>query len=48
LPRAILKFKQGFGRLIRTKADAGRVIVCDERILTKAYGKKFLESTVPE
>jgi ATP-dependent DNA helicase DinG len=48
LPRAILKFKQGFGRLIRTKTDAGRVIVCDERILTKAYGKKFLENTVPK
>jgi ATP-dependent DNA helicase DinG len=48
LPRAVLKFKQGFGRLIRTKTDAGRVIVCDERILTKAYGKKFLENTVRE
>jgi ATP-dependent DNA helicase DinG len=45
LPRAVLKFKQGFGRLIRTKTDVGRVIVCDERILTKAYGKKFLENT---
>jgi ATP-dependent DNA helicase DinG len=48
LPRAVLKFKQGFGRLIRTKTDVGRVIVCDERILTKAYGKKFLENAVPK
>lgn len=47
LPRAVLKFKQGFGRLIRTKTDTGRVIVCDERIHTKAYGKKFLENAVP-
>jgi len=42
LPRAILKFKQGFGRLIRSKDDTGRVIVCDERILTKNYGRQFL------
>jgi len=47
LPRAVLKFKQGFGRLIRTKVDTGRIIVCDERILTKAYGKRFLENIVP-
>lgn len=44
LPRAILKFKQGFGRLIRSHEDKGRVIVCDERIVTKDYGRKFLES----
>jgi ATP-dependent DNA helicase DinG len=44
LPRAVLKFKQGFGRLIRSKDDTGRVIVCDERIETKAYGRVFLES----
>ena len=44
LPKAILKFKQGFGRLIRSKNDIGRVIICDERIETKAYGKKFLKS----
>jgi len=47
LPRAVLKFKQGLGRLIRTKTDTGRVIVCDERILTKTYGKKFLENGFP-
>jgi ATP-dependent DNA helicase DinG len=44
LPRAVLKFRQGFGRLIRSKTDTGRIIVCDERILTKAYGKSFLEN----
>jgi ATP-dependent DNA helicase DinG len=44
LPRAILKFKQGFGRLIRSKDDTGRVIICDERIETKGYGCRFMES----
>ncbi|MFZ5998179.1 MAG: ATP-dependent DNA helicase, partial [Nitrospirota bacterium] len=44
LPRAVLKFKQGFGRLIRSKRDSGRVVICDERIATKAYGRKFMES----
>jgi ATP-dependent DNA helicase DinG len=44
LPRAVLKFRQGFGRLIRSKDDRGRVIICDERIVTKDYGRKFMES----
>jgi ATP-dependent DNA helicase DinG len=44
LPRAILKFRQGFGRLIRSKKDTGRVIICDERVETKKYGHKFIES----
>jgi ATP-dependent DNA helicase DinG len=43
LPRAVLKFKQGFGRLIRSKNDRGRVIICDDRIETKEYGHRFLE-----
>ena len=43
LPKAILKFKQGFGRLIRSKYDSGRVIICDERIETKGYGRRFME-----
>lgn len=47
LPRAILKFKQGFGRLIRSKSDAGRVVVLDPRIVTARYGKMFLEA-LPE
>ncbi len=41
LPRAVLKFKQGFGRLIRSKTDTGRILICDERIETKAYGRAF-------
>ena len=44
LPRAVLKFKQGFGRLIRSKTDTGRVVICDERIRTMRYGRSFLES----
>ncbi len=42
LPEAVLMFKQGFGRLIRTKTDTGRVVVLDPRIVTKGYGRKFL------
>ncbi|MGQ0604164.1 MAG: helicase C-terminal domain-containing protein [Anaerolineales bacterium] len=44
VPEAVLKFRQGFGRLIRTKSDRGVVVVLDRRILTKAYGKVFLDS----
>jgi len=42
LPSAIIKFRQGFGRLIRTKTDSGTVVVLDSRILSRSYGKKFL------
>jgi ATP-dependent DNA helicase DinG len=42
LPSAIIKFKQGFGRLIRNKTDTGIVVILDSRIATKSYGKKFL------
>ena len=42
LPSAIIKFKQGFGRLIRSRTDTGIVVVLDSRIVTKAYGAKFL------
>ena len=42
LPSAIIKFKQGFGRLIRSKSDSGIVVVLDSRIVSKPYGKKFL------
>jgi ATP-dependent DNA helicase DinG len=44
LPEAIIKFKQGFGRLIRSKTDTGIVVVLDPRIKTKAYGRLFLGS----
>ena len=47
LPEAIIKFKQGFGRLIRSKTDTGMVVVLDPRIKTKAYGRLFLGS-LPE
>jgi len=44
LPMAILKFKQGVGRLIRTKNDVGQVVVLDERVHTKSYGRDFLRA----
>ncbi|MEM1213690.1 MAG: helicase C-terminal domain-containing protein [Planctomycetota bacterium] len=47
LPEAVLKFKQGFGRLIRTATDTGRVVVLDPRIVSKSYGKKFI-AALPE
>ena len=47
LPEAIVKFRQGFGRLIRTQEDKGIVVVLDPRIKTKFYGRMFLNS-LPE
>jgi ATP-dependent DNA helicase DinG len=47
LPEAVLKLKQGFGRLIRTKTDTGMVVILDPRIRTKPYGRIFLAS-LPE
>jgi ATP-dependent DNA helicase DinG len=44
LPEAILKFRQGVGRLIRTKGDHGIVVVLDNRIVTKPYGRAFLNA----
>lgn len=44
LPHAIVKFKQGFGRLIRNKEDRGCVVCLDPRLIKKGYGKKFLQS----
>ena len=44
LPRAIIKFKQGFGRLIRSKTDTGRVVLMDPRVVTARYGKMFLSA----
>jgi len=44
LPEAIIKFKQGFGRLIRSKSDTGIVVVLDKRITTKAYGRQFVQA----
>ena len=44
LPEAILKFRQGVGRLIRAKADTGIIVVLDNRVLTKNYGRSFIEA----
>ncbi|MBN8234653.1 ATP-dependent DNA helicase DinG [Halobacillus kuroshimensis] len=44
LPQAIIRFKQGFGRLIRSSSDRGVVIVCDQRLMEAKYGKYFLSS----
>jgi ATP-dependent DNA helicase DinG len=47
LPEAVMKFRQGFGRLMRRSSDYGAVIVLDPRVLIKSYGKIFLRS-LPE
>lgn len=44
LPDAILRFRQGFGRLIRSQSDRGLVVILDSRVITKSYGKSFLDS----
>jgi len=46
VPQAVIKFKQGVGRLIRSKTDSGNIIILDNRIIKKMYGKKFL-ATLP-
>jgi ATP-dependent DNA helicase DinG len=47
VPEAVLRFRQGFGRLIRSKTDQGVVVVLDKRVLTKNYGRLFLNSLPP-
>jgi ATP-dependent DNA helicase DinG len=47
IPRAVLRLKQGIGRLIRTKSDKGIIAILDERIKTKNYGKTFINSFPP-
>ncbi len=44
IPEAILRFRQGFGRLIRTQTDRGIVVILDKRVLTKRYGRYFINS----
>lgn len=44
LPEAAIKFRQGVGRLIRTRSDTGMIVVLDPRVCTKPYGKLFIES----
>ena len=43
VPQAVIKFKQGVGRLIRSKEDRGIIVIFDNRIIKKSYGKKFLK-----
>jgi len=47
LPEAVIKLRQGFGRLIRTQRDTGIVVLLDPRVRTKRYGRVFLESLPP-
>ena len=44
IPEAVLKLKQGFGRLIRSASDKGIVVILDPRVVTKAYGRLFIEA----
>jgi ATP-dependent DNA helicase DinG len=44
VPQAVIKLKQGFGRLIRTRSDTGMVVILDPRVLTKGYGATFLQA----
>ncbi len=43
LPDALVKFRQGIGRLIRTKVDRGLITILDARVLTKTYGRLFID-----
>jgi len=47
IPRAIIRFKQGFGRLIRSATDRGAVLIADERVMKMRYGRRFLDA-LPE
>ena len=47
VPQAILRIRQGFGRLIRTKTDRGAVVILDRRIVSRRYGKAFVDSLPP-
>jgi ATP-dependent DNA helicase DinG len=47
VPQAVIKLKQGIGRLIRSKSDKGIIVILDSRVKTKRYGRIFLESLPP-
>jgi ATP-dependent DNA helicase DinG len=47
VPQAVIKFRQGFGRLIRSRNDRGAVLILDQRVINKGYGRIFLRS-LPE
>jgi ATP-dependent DNA helicase DinG len=47
VPQAVIKFKQGFGRLIRKGTDRGTILILDKRVVQKSYGRIFLQSLPP-
>jgi ATP-dependent DNA helicase DinG len=47
LPEAIINLKQGAGRLIRDETDRGVLMICDPRLISKAYGKRVWQSLPP-
>jgi len=47
VPEAVLKLRQGVGRLIRTQKDTGIAVILDNRVLTKQYGRVFLDALPP-
>lgn len=47
LPQAVIRFRQGFGRLIRSSTDRGALVVLDQRLLSQRYGRHFLQSLPP-
>ncbi len=47
VPQAVLKLKQGFGRLVRSKQDRGAILLLDPRVVARSYGRAFLESLPP-
>ena len=47
VPQAVIAFKQGVGRLIRSVTDRGVVVCLDRRVLSKGYGKRFVRSLPP-
>lgn len=44
VPQAVIRFRQGFGRLIRSRSDRGAILICDRRVMNKTYGQLFLRS----
>ena len=47
VPQSVIRFKQGFGRLIRSKTDIGVVVILDQRVTSKAYGRAFCSRSLP-
>ena len=47
LPQAVIALKQGVGRLIRSDADRGVLVLCDPRLISRGYGRRILQSLPP-